>query len=61
MVNISAEIKKQIEKIAGEYNQGIITHDEVQDVLMGIELSQGIDYEELYKAFTKRIQINDKK
>ena len=61
MANISAEIKKQIEKLAGEYKQGRITHDEVQDVLMGIELSQGIDYEELYKTFTKRIQINDKK
>ena len=61
MVNISAKIKKQIEKLAGEYRQGIMTHDEVQDVLMGIELSQGISYEELYKAFTKGIQINDKK
>lgn len=54
-------IEKQITKLAEEYNQGIIKQDEVQDVLMGIELSKGIDYEELYKAFTKGIQINDKK
>lgn len=49
----------QIKNLAEEYTKGIITYDEIQDVLMGIELSQGIDYEELYKIFTDK--LNGKK
>ena len=58
---MNINIEKQIINLAEEYDKGLITNSEIQDVLMGIELSQGIDYEELYKTFTKRIQINDKK
>ena len=53
------DIQKEIVKLAEEYRQGIITRDEIQDVLMGIELSQKIDYEELYKIFINETK-NDK-
>ena len=58
---MNINIEKQIINLAKEYDQGLITHSEIQDVLMGIEHIHGIEYEELYKAFVNRLQKYDKK
>ena len=58
---MNINIEKQIINLAEEYDQGLITHSEIQDVLMGIEHIYGIEYEELYKAFVNRLQKHDKK
>lgn len=58
---MNIDIEKQIINLAEEYDKGLITHSEIQDVLMGIEHIQGIEYEELYKAFANRLQKYDKK
>lgn len=48
-------IKEEIEKLAEDYNNDLITDDEVQDVLMGIELKNQINYEVLYKYFKEQL------
>ena len=37
------EIKEELNKLAEDYNNDLITDDEVQDVLMGIELKNQIN------------------
>lgn len=49
------KIKEEIEKLAEDYNNDLITDDEVQDVLMGIELKNQINYEVLYKYFKEQL------
>ena len=49
------KIKEEIEKLAEDYNNDLITDDEVQDVLMGIELKNRINYEVLYKYFKEQL------
>jgi len=49
------EIKEELNKLAEDYNNDLITDDEVQDVLMGIELKNQINYEVLYKYFKEQL------
>ena len=49
------EIKEELNKLAEDYNNDLITDDEVQDVLMGIELKNRINYEVLYKYFKEQL------
>lgn len=49
------EIKEELNKLAEDYNNDLINDDEVQDVLMGIELSKQINYEVLYKYFKEQL------
>ena len=49
------EIKEELNKLAEDYNNDVITDDEVQDVLMGIELKNRINYEVLYKYFKEQL------
>ena len=49
------EIKTELNKLAEDYNNDLITDDEVQDVLMGIELKNQINYEVLYKYFKEQL------
>ena len=49
------EIKEELNKLAEDYNNNLINDDEVQDVLMGIELSRQINYEVLYKYFKEQL------
>ena len=51
------EIKEELNKLAEDYNNDLINDDEVQDVLMGIELSKQINYEVLYKYFKEQLGI----
>ena len=53
---LDQQIKKKIEDISKEFDRGLITEDEVQDVLMGLELSYKLDYELLYKFFRNNIK-----
>ena len=53
---LDQQIKKKIEGISKEFDRGLITEDEVQDVLMGLELSYKLDYELLYKFFRNNIK-----
>ena len=52
---LDKQIKKKIEGISKEFDGDLITEDEVQDVLMGLELSYKLDYELLYKFFRNNI------
>lgn len=52
---LDQQIKMEIEGISKEFNRDLITEDEVQDVLMGLELSYKLDYELLYKFFRNNI------
>lgn len=49
------EIKEELNKLAEDYKNDLINDDEVQDVLMGIELSRQINYEVLYKYFKEQL------
>ena len=49
------EIKEELNKLAEDYNNDLITDDEVQDVLMGIELKRQINYEVLFKYFREQL------
>lgn len=49
------EIKEELNKLAEDYNNNLINDDEVQDVLMGIELSKQINYEVLFKYFKEQL------
>ena len=49
------EIKEELNKLAEDYNNDLITDDEVQDVLMGIELKRQINYEVLFKYFKEQL------
>lgn len=49
------EIKEELNKLAEDYNNNLINDDEVQDVLMGIELSKQVNYEVLYKYFKEQL------
>lgn len=49
------DIKDELNKLAEDYNNDLINDDEVQDVLMGIELSKQINYEVLYKYFKEQL------
>ena len=49
------DIKDELNKLAEDYTNDLINDDEVQDVLMGIELSKQIDYEVLYKYFKEQL------
>ena len=49
------EIKEELNKLAEDYNNDLITDDEVQDVLMGLELKNRINYEVLYKYFKEQL------
>lgn len=49
------EIKEKLNKLAEDYNNNLINDDEVQDVLMGIELSKQVNYEVLYKYFKEQL------
>ena len=53
---LDQQIKKKIEGISNEFDRELITEDEVQDVLMGLELSYKLDYELLYKFFRNNIK-----
>ena len=56
---IDKQIKKKIDGISKEFDRGLITEDEVQDVLMGLELSYKLDYELLYKFFRNNIKKSE--
>lgn len=56
---LDQQIKKKIEGISKEFDRGLITEDEVQDVLMGLELSYKLDYELLYKFFRNNIKKSE--
>ena len=49
------DVKEELNKLAEDYNNDLINDDEVQDVLMGIELSKQINYEVLYKYFKEQL------
>lgn len=49
------DIKIELNKLAQDYKEEKINADEIQDVLMGIELSKQIDYEVLYKYFKEQL------
>ena len=49
------DVKEELNKLAEDYNNDLINDDEVQDVLMGIELSKQINYEVLYKYFREQL------
>ena len=53
---LDQQIKKKIEGISNEFDRELITEDEVQDVLMGLELSYKLDYESLYKFYRNNIK-----
>lgn len=53
---LDQRIKNEIEAISNEFNSNLITEDEVQDVLMGLELSYKLDYELLYEFFRNNIK-----
>lgn len=53
---LDQQIKMEIEGISKEFNRDLITEDEVQDVLMGLELSYKLDYELLYEFFKNNIK-----
>lgn len=48
-------IKDEIDKLADDYKNDLITDDEVQDVLMGNELKNQINYEVLFKYFKEQL------
>lgn len=48
-------VKEEINNIAEDYKNDIITDDEVQDVLMGLELKYQINYEVLFKYFKEQL------
>ena len=49
------EIKEKIDQLVIDYKKEIITDDEIQDVLMGIELKSKFNYELLYKYFKEQL------
>lgn len=50
------EIKQQLNDLAVDYENNLITDDEVQDVLMGIELKYQINYEVIFKYFKEQLK-----
>ena len=54
-LELPKEIKEEIYNLVVDYKNEIISDDEVQDVLMGIELKSKINYELLYKYFKEQL------
>lgn len=52
---IPNSIMNEIISLAEDYNNDLITADEVQDVLMRLEKESNINYENLYKIFKENI------
>lgn len=42
--------------LAIEYNEGLITSSDVQDVLEGLEFTSGFSYDELYDLFNDYLE-----
>lgn len=54
-LELPKDIKEEINNLVVDYKNEIISDDEVQDVLMGIELKSKINYELLYKYFKEQL------
>lgn len=50
------EIKQQLNDLAVDYENNLITDDEVQDVLTRIELKYQINYEVIFKYFKEQLK-----
>lgn len=54
-LELPKDVKEEINSLVVDYKNEIISDDEVQDVLMGIELKSKINYELLYKYFKEQL------
>lgn len=50
------EAKRELIKIADDYNNNLLSLNDVQDILEAMVINYNIDYEELYKSFQTLIR-----
>lgn len=48
-------IKKELISVADDYKKELITDDEIQDVIMGMEIKYKINYEILFEFFKEQL------